>query len=178
MTSLTIPTLETENLILRGPKPEDADAITRFFASDRSHFVGGPKPAGGAWAFLTLMAGHWHMRGFGMWVVTRKGDDTGLGLVGFYYPVGWPEREIGWHLWDETTEGTGIAFEAASAARNFAVRTPGWPTLVSYIAAGNTRSIALAERLGAVIDATATLPETGPCICYRHTLPTTHTKAA
>ncbi|MFT4959274.1 MAG: RimJ/RimL family protein N-acetyltransferase [Paracoccaceae bacterium] len=173
MTAFNIPTLETERLILRGPKPADFRAIANFFGSDRSRFVGGPKPIGGAWQFLTMMTGHWQMRQFGMWVITENHDDTGLGdtglgLVGFYYPVGWPEREIGWHIWSEETEGKGYAFEAAQAALDHAKTVLNWTTLVSYIAPDNARSIALAERLGATPDTAANLPETGDCACYRH----------
>lgn len=168
MTTFAIPTLETDRLFLRAPKPADLRGIEAFFASDRSSFVGGPKPIGGAWQFLTLMAGHWHMRQFGMWVMADKKTDTGLGLVGMYYPVGWPEHELGWHVWSGDTEGKGLAYEAAIAARDYALRVLNWTTLVSYIAPNNVRSIALAERLGATPDATADLPESGGLVCYRH----------
>ncbi len=173
MTNIAIPTLETERLTLRAIKPADLRAVAEFYASDRSKFVGGPKPIGGAWQFLTMMAGHWHMRGFGMWVVTEKHSDIGLGLVGFYYPVGWPERELGWHIWSPATEGKGYAFEAAQAARDYALNALKWTALVSYIAPDNSRSIALAERLGAAVDTIAELPETGEpevgeLVCYRH----------
>ena len=172
--TFSIPNLETQRLILRAPKDKDLKAQAAFFASERSHFVGGPKPLGGAWQFLTLMLGHWQMRGFGMWVVQDKTSNAAVGMVGHYYPVGWPEREIGWHIWNAKTEGKGIAYEAAIAARDFAYRVLGWKTQVSYIAPDNTRSIALAERMGAKIDRSAALPETGeetPLAAYRHPSP-------
>lgn len=170
MTHFTIPTLVTDRLIMRSPKQDDFRAVADFYASERSHFVGGPKLVGGAWQFLTMMVGHWQMRQFGMWVITEKHNDTGLGLVGFYRPVGWPEREIGWHIWSPETEGKGYALEAAKAALEHAKSVLNWPTLVSYIAPDNTRSIALAERLGATLDPNAELPEAGGCVCYRHPL--------
>ena len=166
--TMHIPRLETDRLILRAPAPQDFKPIAAFFASDRSRFVGGPKPAGGAWHFLTFMLGHWAMRGFGMWTITERGSDTGRGLVGMYYPVGWPERELGWHIWDTQTEGKGIATEASIAARRFAWDTLGWATLVSYISPDNTRSIALAKRLGAAPDPDADQPEGPPCQVWRH----------
>ena len=43
--------------------------------------------------------GHWHIMGCGMWTGTEKGNDTALGLVGCWHPADWPEREIGWLLW-------------------------------------------------------------------------------
>ena len=102
--------------------------------------------------------GHWVLRGWGNFIITRKGDDTALGMTGPWFPAGWPEPEIGWSIWSAEVEGTGIAFEAAQAARDFVFDTLGWETAVSYIVSENTRSIALAERLGAVIDADAPYP--------------------
>ncbi len=170
MTTFAIPTLETDRLKLRGIKPSDFEAVAEFFASDRSQYVGGPRPIGGAWQFLTMMAGHWQMRRFGMWVVTEKQNDVGLGLVGFYYPVGWPERELGWHIWSPAAEGKGYAREAANAAIRYAKDVLKWTTFVSYIAPDNARSIALANRLGATRDIDADLPESTDCDCYRHSL--------
>jgi len=167
-TSFHIPQIETERLILRAPCQQDFQPVADFYASDRSRFVGGPKPLGGAWHFLTFMIGHWAMRGFGMWTVTEKGNDAGCGLVGLYYPVGWPEKELGWHLWDQQTENRGIATEAAQAAQRFAFASLGWATLVSYISPDNTRSIALAKRLGAILDPDADQPEGALCQVYRH----------
>lgn len=170
MTVITAPTLETNRLTMRSPKRDDFHAVADFFSSERSRFIGGPLPIGGAWQFLTMMVGHWQMRGFGMWVITENHNDIGLGLVGFYRPVGWPEREIGWHIWSPETEGKGYALEAARAALEHAKSVLKWPTLVSYIVPDNTRSIVLAERLGATLDPNAELPEAGGCVCYRHAL--------
>ena len=44
-----IPQLETERLILRAPQIEDLDAMAQFFASPRSHSVGGPLDRGQVW---------------------------------------------------------------------------------------------------------------------------------
>ena len=41
--AMSIPTLETERLIMRAPSEADFDAEAEFFASAASHFVGGPK---------------------------------------------------------------------------------------------------------------------------------------
>ncbi len=167
--SFAVPILETERLIMRAPENGDLEAQAAFLASDRSHFVGGPKPLGGAWHSLTFMLGHWHMRGFGMWIVTDKLTKAAVGKVGHYFPVGWAERELGWQIWDEKHEGKGYAYEATIAARNFAYQTLGWKTQVSYIVTENTRSIALAERLGAAVDDNADRPDIDtPVVVYRH----------
>jgi RimJ/RimL family protein N-acetyltransferase len=162
------PTLHTERLTLRMPGPQDVDVQAAFLASDRSRFVGGPMAAGPAWRALAYMIGHWTLRGFGMWVMTLKGSDRAIGLVGHYFPTEWPEREVGWHIWDPAAEGRGYAYEAAVAARNHAFDALGWSTAVSYINPANHRSIALAERLGAVRDAAAPVPAIDPVLVYRH----------
>ncbi len=165
---ITAPTLHTARLTLRLPGPQDFSAQAAFLASDRSRFVGGPMAAGEAWRALAYVIGHWTMRGFGKWAVTLRGTDQAIGLVGLYFPSDWPEQEIGWHLWDEAAEGKGHAFEAATAARTHAFTTLGWTTAVSYIALENTRSIALAERLGAIRDPQARTPDNDPVLVYRH----------
>ena len=113
----------------------------------------------------------WVARGYGSFVITLKGSDTAVGLTGPWHPIEWPEREIGWTLWTDEAEGRGIAFEAASAARDHAFRDLGWDTAVSYIDVGNARSIALAERLGARLDPDAAFPGDPPCLVYRHRRP-------
>ena len=166
------PTLDTERLHLRAPHPRDAEAFIRYYATDRSRFTGGPKSARSAWDFFCTEIGHWVMNGFGMFTVTRHGDDTPLGIVGHWSPNTWPEKEVGWVLFDPASEGQGIAFEAAQACITHAWTTLGWPTIVSYIAHGNHASVALAERLGAQLDADAAVPKPDdPCHVYRHPRP-------
>lgn len=121
-----------------------------------------------AWRVFGTILGHWQMLGFGLWSVCRRGSDRPLALVGLLRPEGWPEGEIAWHVTDPAAEGTGIAFEAATAARAHALGPLGWPSAVSYIAPANTRSIRLAKRLGAVKDPAAKTPEGLDCEVWRH----------
>ncbi len=170
MIALTgIPVIETERLVLRGPEPRDCDGFCAFMTSERSRYAGGVLDRPAAWRAFGVELGHWPLRGCGMWAVTMKGVDTCLGLVGCWYPDGKPERELGWILW-EYAEGKGVAFEAAAASRDYAYRELGWDTAVSYIAPENARSIALAERLGAVRDDDADRPSPEDLV-YRHPAP-------
>lgn len=161
-------TLHTRRLLLRRLAAEDVEPAISFFASDRSHHVGGPKSEGEAWrAFATFM-GHWDIRGYGLFAILPHGQQTAVGIAGAWNPVNWPEPEIGWQIWSPQFEGRGIAFEAAHAARAHAYRTLGWTGCVSYIAHGNDRSTRLAERLGAKLDPTAATPEGKDLLVYRH----------
>jgi RimJ/RimL family protein N-acetyltransferase len=163
------PKLETERLILRGPKPDDWQAWMPFAMSERAQYIGGPYDLGGAWRAAGHFVGHWLMRGYGSFVITRKGDDTAIGMTGPWYPANWPEKELGWTMWQDDLEGTGLMFEAASAARDYAFDVLGWQTAVSYIDAPNVRSIRLAERLGAVHDPEAECIEIDKeVLVYRH----------
>lgn len=165
-----IPVLETERLILRGPKPADTEGYVHFMMSERSQYVEGNLPRPKAWRAYAVEIGHWLIRGFGMWAVTEKGNDACIGYVGCWRPEGWPENEIGWVIWEEH-EGRGYAHEAATAARDYAYGTLGWKTAVSYIDRPNHRSIALAERLGCIRDRGAATPEGEDCLVYRHPRP-------
>lgn len=166
------PTLATERLILRGPKAADAPAFAAFYASARSRYAGGPMTAAQSWRALAADFGHWAMLGFGRFMLTLRGRDDAVGLAGPYFPAGRPEKEIGWVLFDETLEGQGLAREAAQATIDHAWHTLGWATMVSYINPANTRSIALAERLGATLDPDAPQPKPDdPCLIYRHPKP-------
>lgn len=168
---LDVPPLETERLILRAPLPQDYPAFRDYYASQRSIYTGGPLGEREAWRGFAAEIGHWVMRGFGMRTITAKGADTPLGRCGIWYPGTWPEPEIGWTLYADS-EGKGIAHEAACAIRAHVFGTLGWETVVSYIDPENARSIALAERLGALRDELAARP---PHAChalvYRHPHP-------
>jgi RimJ/RimL family protein N-acetyltransferase len=170
----TLPIIETERLILRAPDIRDVEVCANFNETDRSKWSGGPRDAGQSWRGLASLIGHWHLRGFGMFALQSKsGDDAALGIVGPWAPDGWPEPELGWHLWSAQLEGKGLAFEAASAIRNWAYASQNWTTLVSYIDPQNTRSIALAERLDATIDPKAPHPfsDSPETRVYRHPAP-------
>jgi RimJ/RimL family protein N-acetyltransferase len=142
------PVIETQRLRLRELREDDAAAYVRMCADPEvmRYVSGSPLAADDAWRQLAMLVGHWTLRGFGMWAVETR-DGEFVGRVGLHFPLGWPEREIGWAL-ARPCWGRGYAFEAAQAARDHAFRDLGWQRLVSYIHPDNARSIRLAERLG------------------------------
>lgn len=169
------PVLETERLVLRAPAARDFDGWRDFFLSERSQWIRGSAPAVDeptAWRAWAGVIGHWVMRGWGTFVITTQDSDRGLGMTGPWAPVNWPEYELGWSCWDPALEGTGLMAEAAACARDHAFGVLGWKTAVSYIAPANTRSIRLAERLGAVCDPQAPrFPGEAEALVYRHPTP-------
>ena len=166
--AFSIPTLTTERLTLRAPAEADFPAALAFNASPRSVFVGGPAPRAQVWRGLLANIGHWALRGYGFYSVdTRDGDFAGR--VGVIYHDGWDAPELAWHLFDGF-EGKGYAHEAAKAARaDYHARISDRP-LISYIEVTNTRSEALALRLGAVLETTLN-DDKGHHHIYRHPRP-------
>ena len=164
-----LPTLHTDRLTLRAPRPEDWEAYAAFATSERSKGVGGPFPLGQAWRQFATLWGHEALRGFGRFVVTRRGEDRAIGLVGPFHPYDWPEPEIGWSLFEG--EGEGLAFEAATEARRFAYGTLGWTTAISVVMPDNHRSVALARRMGCTPDGSFVHPQWGEMPIWRHPAP-------
>ncbi|MEL6588180.1 MAG: GNAT family N-acetyltransferase [Pseudomonadota bacterium] len=154
MTTVTIPELRTDRLILRAPAMADFDAYAAMMASDRAAYMG-QLSRRHAWYSFTNDVATWLLHGWGIWSVDLR-QGTHIGQVGAQLPDPFPEPELGWFL-HPGHEGHGFATEAALVAL-------GWlrgrmDSLVSYIDPANARSIALAGRLGAVRDKDAPLPE-------------------
>lgn len=162
--------LRTDRLTMRPPQARDEADFIRFYMSDRACYVGGPLNEHRASLMFHSHVGLWATRGYGLWATCLHGEDDPLGFVGCFHPTGWPEQELGWLVYD-SAEGQGIAFEAASAARDHVFAELRWPTAVSYIAPENDRSIALAKRLGATLDDTAQRPVGSACLVFRHPRP-------
>ncbi|MEM1431628.1 MAG: GNAT family N-acetyltransferase [Pseudomonadota bacterium] len=169
-TLIRIPTVETERLRLRAPKPGDFEAYASFRHGPRSHSVGGPFTREQAFVQFCALVGHWHMRGYGRWIVADRATDVTLGAVGPYYPEGWLEPEIAWAMFDGH-EGKGYATEAARAALDFAFGTLGWQTAVSLVAPDNHRSAAVAQRVGAVREGVYHHESIGALDVWRHPKP-------
>ncbi len=99
---------------------------------------------------------------------TVEMDGQFVGEVGIYHPDHFPGPEFGWMVTPEA-EGKGIAHEAAGAALGWVRQTFDWPFITSIIEEGNARSIALALRLGGVIDASLPGVDEGDVV-IRHDL--------
>jgi RimJ/RimL family protein N-acetyltransferase len=171
MTLTPAPTLETERLILRSPVIADFDALADFYADgDYCSGFGGPLERDEAWRWFATNIGHWQIHGYGYFSIEDKATGAAVGLSGIWNPEGWPEPELGYAVF-KTFEGKGIAYEASVRMRQWAYEDLGMKTLSSHIVPGNTRSVALAERLGATYESTYTNPHMGEDQIYRHPAP-------
>jgi RimJ/RimL family protein N-acetyltransferase len=167
---MSIPTLTTERLILRPLKAADFDAFGAFLASERSRFMGGPYEGWAAWGMFCHEIACWDLFGHGGLLIERLSDSAGIGVVEINDGPLFPEKELGWMLYDGF-EGQGYATEAAAALKDWAFGALGLPTLVSYFDPANARSIAVAARLGGVPDPDAARQDAEDLV-YRHRPPT------
>lgn len=161
------PTLTTARLVLRGPEKRDLAPFTRWVTtSDRLGHLGGRGTAQDAWRGFLGGIGHWQWHGYGLFILEPKDGGEAIGRVGILNHEGWPEPELAWHLFDGA-EGQGFACEAAVAVRRWAGEALGLGPLISMIAPDNTRSAALARRLGATPERDHD-HEGKPAVIWRH----------
>jgi RimJ/RimL family protein N-acetyltransferase len=146
------PELETERLRLRHWCESDVDRLLAFYRDPQSAAIYGEDiKRSDVWRRMALAIGHWHLRGFGPWVLEDKATNKVAGLGGLWFPDGWGDVEIGYGIAPEF-RGRGYAGEAALRVRDFGYREKGLPRLVSYIDPSNTASRRVVEKLGAVPD--------------------------
>lgn len=162
----SIPTLQTQRLVLRPMAEADFPAYAAFLASPRAAGLGGPLSRRQAWGLFCHDIACWTLYGHGGLMIDRRADGLCIGQVGISHGPLFPEKELGWLLY-EGHEGQGYATEAAIALRDWAAKALGGSELVSYIAPNNAGSAAVAKRLGAARDLLADRPDPNDLV-YRH----------
>jgi len=150
------PAIETERLLLRLPRPDDAPALLEAFADPKAmRYIGDGSTTdlAGAEQAVVRWLERWDAWGIGMFVVERREDARVLGRAGFLrwdpetWEIGGSETEIGWGLAREHW-GHGYATEAALALRDWAFGERGLTRLISLIQHGNVASVRVAEKIG------------------------------
>jgi RimJ/RimL family protein N-acetyltransferase len=152
-------TLETERLRLRMLRQEDFEAYAEICADPEvmRYLTGQPMARHESWRNLAMIAGHWHLRGYGHWAVELRSGGPMIGRLGFWRPEGWPGFELGWTLGRQHW-GKGYAAEGARAALEHAFTTMGRDHVISVIHPENRASIRVAERIGETFERQAEIP--------------------
>ena len=149
-----IPTLTTPRLTLGPFSQGHFAAFAAFCETDRSCFLGGPSTdPRDAWDSCMIHLGHWSARGYGGFFATHTKTGAPLGRFSIWHPITLDEPELSWVVYADF-EGQGYAREGAEAVRDWAYRSAGLGPLMSLIAAENSRSIALAQSMGATLEGT------------------------
>jgi RimJ/RimL family protein N-acetyltransferase len=162
---MTPPTLTTARLTLRPQRVEDFEPFAALLATDRARYMTRPLSRDTAWTWFCADEASWTFHGHGALTITETATGTIVGQTGILLPPRFPERELGWLLYDGMT-GKGYATEAAGALLDWAW-AQGMTTLVSYVDPDNRASHAVAQRLGAVRDTVAKAPDDGDVV-WRH----------
>ncbi len=144
--------IETERLLLRPLAPEDAEPhITMMQDPAVAETLGPggrPLPRPDLWRQFASYLGHWSIRGYGWFSVEDKATGEWLGRVGPWMPDGWPGLECGWTI-RSNAWGKGYAPEAAIASIRWTFeRFPNLPRIISVIDPSNTKSQAVAAKIG------------------------------
>lgn len=140
--------LETPRLLLRPPQAGDFPRFAEFSADPVTmEHLGGPQAESDAWRAFAGLIGAWQLQPAAMFSVIEKSSGQWIGRIGPWTPLHWPVREVGWGLL-RSAEGKGYALEAAVASINYTFDVLGWERVDHLIADTNSRSQALAKRLG------------------------------
>ena len=152
--------IDTERLVLRLPRPEDASELLEAFADPEAmRYIGDGSTTdlAGAEGAVARWLERWEAWGIGMFVLERREVGRVLGRAGFLrwdpetWEIGGSETEIGWALAREHW-GQGYATEAALALRDWAIAERGLTRLISLIQPGNVPSVRVAEKIGETLD--------------------------
>ncbi len=116
---MTVPTLQTDRLILRAHRREDFDAVHAMWQHPAiyTQITGKPSTREQSWARLLRYAGMWNMIGYGFWVLQDKASGRFVGEMGFadfqreISPPFGEAPEMGWVLSPEI-HGKGYGSEA------------------------------------------------------------------
>jgi RimJ/RimL family protein N-acetyltransferase len=164
-----IPEITTTRLRLRAFASSDIDAYAAMMSDPEVTRVlgdGRPLSRAEAWRQLAMFAGHWSLRGFGLWAVEEQTSGRFIGRIGCFQPEEWPGFEIAYAL-AKGVWRRGYAREGAGAALAFARETLGRKDIISLIRPANLASIRVAESLGAVQDGTIDFYGS-PALVYRY----------
>jgi RimJ/RimL family protein N-acetyltransferase len=148
------PDLRSERLLMRAPRFEDYERWVEMLG-DPEVGAGLGKPDGltphDAWIDLSVLTGHWALRGFGHWVLEELDGGAVVGRAGLYYPPDWPGLEVGWTVAREHW-GKGYAAEAGRTACEWGHEQLGVRHIHSLIHPDNAQSVRVAEKLGETLE--------------------------
>jgi len=150
--------IHTERLNLRAWTLGDLESLVQIFSDPEvsRYMFGGAIAGEHALRIVTKYMRTQKERGWCRWALELADNpDVLAGFCGVGCTFA-PEMELGWALRRDLW-GQGLATEAAAGALDYCFYTVGFKTIISAVDPDNTRSIAVAKRLGMHQDGTVEL---------------------
>ncbi|KAA9160322.1 GNAT family N-acetyltransferase [Amycolatopsis acidicola] len=146
---MSVPTLTTERLVLRGLEAADTDAVLRVFADPETsrYFAADFSDPAQCRAMIGRRLAYDGPDGQGHWVLVHENEIVGLAHLRPSAELPGSVAEIGYFL-DPAHGGRGLATEAARALLGHGFGTLGLPAVWALIHESNVASRKLARRLG------------------------------
>jgi RimJ/RimL family protein N-acetyltransferase len=144
--------IETERLILRTWKKEDAEAYFQINQDPKViEFLRGPLTIEQVNEFIPAVNSHGNMHGYTLWTACLKETGELIGFIGLNY-TDWeshftPAVEVGWRLGSQFW-GKGYATEGAKASLDYGFKKCGLKEIISFTVPANVRSIRVMEKIG------------------------------
>src|SRR5262249_24076398 len=101
------------------------------------------------WRNAAIMAGHWALHGFGMFVLEEKSSGKFVGRAGPFYPPVWPGFEVGWGI-ANAFRGKGYAVEWALPSIDWSLASFDLDEIVHVMDAENSALKSVARMFGAL----------------------------
>jgi RimJ/RimL family protein N-acetyltransferase len=102
--------------------------------------------------------------GFGLWHVSRRCDDVGIGMCGLLKRDTLPDADLG-YAYFPAFWGQGYAVEAAAATLRHAARAFAMRRVLAVVSSGNTGSIRVLEKVGMRFERMQVLEPNEPEVC-------------
>jgi RimJ/RimL family protein N-acetyltransferase len=147
-TTITIPTVLTDRLVLRCWRAADVEPYAAMNADPETmRYLNGTCDREATERLITHMAGMWILRGHGMWAVEDRASGQFLGRAGLYFAPGWPGVEVAVSIRRERWR-QGLGTEACRAALAWGFTSLNLDRIVTLTNFGNAGMNATARKLG------------------------------
>lgn len=139
--------IETERLLLRPMGLQDLDDFLELHGEPAIIEFLGPATPDGARQRLEFCERMWQERGHDLMAVFERSSGRFVGRIGLRYWPQFDETESGWAIHRDAW-GQGYASEGARAVIDWGFRTLPLPYITAMVRPDNSRSLAVARRLG------------------------------
>jgi len=147
---MSIPTFETERLVLRPFVHQDAVPLHQILAVDgvlRYYASSDPPDLERVERLVSRQIEHWEEHGYGWWAVDHKANKELIGWNGLRYLPETDEIEIG-YLLARPYWGQGLATEGAQVGMKFGFEKLKIPTIIGIVHPENIASQRVLEKNG------------------------------